>query len=946
MSEVELPFVTLLRAIGRMRGEKLSLCNDAVTKHNPKGKFKPRVFTAAEAVDVLGRSKVLAGGNTWYGVARLRADFPTGKGRGWAKDVAGVRTLYADLDVKDGGLRSVEDAGKVIAEVSKTIGVEPAAVVMTGGGLQPYWRIERDARADFEPGSETWLAAVGSYRRFGRLVSSIAERHDGRVDSVFDLSRVLRVPGTINRKYGDGVMVSVEVAAGEPGAVSLDELDRILDTAGIAVLDEDTAVVGNVVSPREEWNWAPDGVVCQYARVMVESWADEQDLPRGRHPWLMGQATRLAAFHRAGLVTEKQYQEAAEALVRRFHELLKEWGTPRAAAPGEVALGFGWGQQQASSKTDAALLSEFGGHQHNLDAGPLDPGYACVRGIGEIGERSEPDGESWPVEREGHGSEEELERSDEADSETALGLGGNGNGVENDADLTKARQMHPSEMFADAVIAELVVRDVLDGKFVWVSGLGWMRWGGKRWIVCPDPDVVEAVRSWVRRMLSVIVVRKRRGPGDPYYDGWAKMLGKIKVNNVLAFCMGMVSRGAGELDANPDLLNTPDGIVDLRDGTVREPDPGEMMTKITSGSYRPGYKHPDWELALGAVAVDDGETLEWFQTRVGQGITGHRSPDGVNVVLQGGGQNGKGVLVSDGLVPALGDYAELASHKLILGSESEHSEEMASLQGKRFLVAEELTEGKALNVAAIKRISDVGTITARHVYQRNMTFRATHTLFATTNYIPVVNETDWGTWRRLVMLCLPYTYVESAKAQVKDTDRVGDSRLKARIEAGADGQHDAAVTWAVDGARRWYRRGAEALAPSAWVVAKTEAWRGSADRISSFWADVLWVETDKCILGDELFEAFNEWLAGNGHKPWGREMFESRFESHQVTLRHGVEKRRMRTPTGVSRHIRSDDWKPVALDSSKQHRVWLGVRFATSDDHRVLRSVPSLPKTK
>ena len=378
---------------------------------------------------------------------------------------------------------------------------------------------------------------------------------------------------------------------------------------------------------------------------------------------------------------------------------------------------------------------------------------------------------------------------------------------------------------------------------------------------------------------------------------------------------------------------------------MRAHDAGEMMTKITSGSYRPGYRHPDWEQALGAIAVDDGDTLRWFQTRVGQGITGHRSPDGVNVVLQGGGQNGKGVLVSDGLVPALGDYAELASHKLILGSENEHSEEMASLQGKRFLVAEELTEGRALNIAAIKRISDIGWITARHVYQRNMTFRATHTLFATTNYIPVVNETDWGAWRRLAMLSFPFTYVESAELASKDTDRVGDTRLKSRIEQGLGGQHDAAVTWAVEGAVRWYQRGSEALVASAWVVAKTEAWRGNADRISSFWTEILWRDDERCVLGVELFEAFNEWLIGNGHKPWGREMFESRFESHQVTLRNAVEKRRMRSPKGVSRHIRSDDWKPVALDEQAQHRVWLGVRFASSDDHRVLKSVPSLPKT-
>jgi putative DNA primase/helicase len=114
------------------------------------------------------------------------------------------------------------------------------------------------------------------------------------------------------------------------------------------------------------------------------------------------------------------------------------------------------------------------------------------------------------------------------------------------------------------------------------------------------------------------------------------------------------------------------------------------------------------------------------------------------LILQGAGENGKSALTTDGLVPALGSYASMARSKLFQSTKgSEHSTEMAD-RGRRLLIAEELTEGRSIDVAALKRITDVGTIKARYIRQDNMEFKSTHSLMVTTNYIPVINETDRG----------------------------------------------------------------------------------------------------------------------------------------------------------------------------------------------------------
>ena len=121
-------------------------------------------------------------------------------------------------------------------------------------------------------------------------------------------------------------------------------------------------------------------------------------------------------------------------------------------------------------------------------------------------------------------------------------------------------------------------------------------------------------------------------------SGWHKMLSANRERAVLGLTRGIVERTADAFDVDPDLLNTPSGVVDLRTGTLQPHDPDLLMTKITRGSYRPGDTHLDWEQALTALPED---VRSWFQVRVGQGITGYPTPDGIIPVLQGGGEKGR-----------------------------------------------------------------------------------------------------------------------------------------------------------------------------------------------------------------------------------------------------------------------------------------------------------------
>jgi len=476
------------------------------------------------------------------------------------------------------------------------------------------------------------------------------------------------------------------------------------------------------------------------------------------------------------------------------------------------------------------------------------------------------------------------------------------------------------DRFTDARMAETVAADILIDRYMWVSGLGWLRWDQTRWVECTDVTVAEALRSYTLERFGKAVADLQNGSSDTdALDGWRQLLNAGRERAVLGLARGLVEHRAAELDADPDLLNTPAGVVDLRSLEVFPHSPDFLMTKITSGRYQPGATHSDWTAALEAL---DPPERAWLQIRIGQAMTGHPTPDGILLVLQGSGENGKSALTTDGAVRALGDYASMASAKLLQSSRgTEHSEEQATLRGKRFLVAEELTEARALDVTSLKRIQDVGVITARHVHQRNMTFKASHSLFTTTNYIPVVNEVDHGTWRRLALLRFPYTFRKAGEELEAPCDRRADERLKGRIKANQDGQHDAIVTWAIEGAHRWYQKGPEILAPTARVKDDTFEWRKEADRILGYWTEWLIPDPDACIAGVEMHADFNHWLNVNGHQPWPKELFGPRFIQHAETVRNRVDQVRTAAPTGLSRSPN------VQIELPSRPFVYRGVRI-------------------
>lgn len=305
----------------------------------------------------------------WAGVNVLDPD--TSNARGSGSDVQRVAALVTDLDIKPTGLADAAAVDRVIDVLSGLLGTRPVAVIHSGYGRQPVWAVDPD---DQDRVAELQAAN----RRFGVLVQAVAQMQGGNADSTFDGARVWRVPGTMNCKQPDQpAPVTLALDTGYPLTVA--QIVEALDARDIPEPD----TTGDVEAAPDTWTFADQD--CPYAAAMVAAWPTDTPSDKGRHPWLLGQATRLQAAHRNGCLTPELKQTGLDALRDRFEVLCREGigGKKRPVDRIEFVSAVNFALDKASRLTDAAIIDTLGdtAHAHQvqewvdgLDDNPTDTG--------------------------------------------------------------------------------------------------------------------------------------------------------------------------------------------------------------------------------------------------------------------------------------------------------------------------------------------------------------------------------------------------------------------------------------------------------------------------------------------------------------------------------------------------------------------------------------------
>ena len=391
----------------------------------------------------------------------------------------------------------------------------------------------------------------------------------------------------------------------------------------------------------------------------------------------------------------------------------------------------------------------------------------------------------------------------------------------------------------------------------YVAGWGkWLVWDGQRWRTEDTLAATDLIRS-VCRQTAVRADNPKVA---------AKLASASTVGGVerLARADRRHAATTDEWDADPWLLNTPGGVVDLKTGRMRPHERADRMTKITTAT--PNGDCPTWKQFINEVTGGDKELQAYLQRMVGYALTGSTQEHAL-FFLYGTGANGKSVFVNT-LATILGDYATNAPMDTFMETRTDrHPTDMAGLRGARFVAAIETEQGKRWAESKLKNLTGGDKISARFMRQDFFEYTPQFKPVIVGNHKPAIRNIDEAMKRRMHMI--PFTVTIPPERR--------DGRLTEKLLSERDG----ILAWAVAGCLAWQREG---LKPPASVVSATEEYFEAEDALGR------WLE-ERCVrvpnaksLTAELFSDWKQWAETSG------EFIGSQRRFSDLLITRGIEK--------------------------------------------------------
>jgi putative DNA primase/helicase len=408
----------------------------------------------------------------------------------------------------------------------------------------------------------------------------------------------------------------------------------------------------------------------------------------------------------------------------------------------------------------------------------------------------------------------------------------------------------------DALALAFTRRYHRDWRYVAAWGR-WLVWDGQRWRNEDTLAATDLIRSVCRQTALRADDRKVA----------AKLASSGTVGGVerLARADRRHAATTDEWDADPWLLNTPGGVVDLKTGRMRANDRADRMTKITTAT--PRGECPQWRSFLCDVTGGDQNLQDYLQRMVGYALTGSTREHAL-FFLYGTGANGKSVFVNT-LADILGDYATNAPMDTFMETRTDrHPTDMAGLRGARFVAAIETEQGKRWAESKLKNLTGGDKIAARFMRQDFFEFFPQFKLFVAGNHKPAIRNIDEAMKRRLHLI--PFTITVPPEKR--------DKHLQQKLLAERDG----ILAWALEGCLAWQRLGR--LDPPQLVLDATDEYFEAEDALGR-WMDerCLRVGTAKSLTA-ELFSDWKQWAEAAG------EFVGSQKRFADLLLTRGLEK--------------------------------------------------------
>lgn len=381
--------------------------------------------------------------------------------------------------------------------------------------------------------------------------------------------------------------------------------------------------------------------------------------------------------------------------------------------------------------------------------------------------------------------------------------------------------------------------------------LEWLIWNGRRWEEDSKRHIEALTAKTLRGLYTEAKTEEDRYRAKLLSD-WAKKCERrsIRINSIMDV-RPMVSVKKKDFDAHKYLFNCENGVINLQTGELLPHDRDLLLTKFSPISYKKNANCPNWLAFLRSIFLTpegkpDEELIKYLQKAIGYSLTGV-TKEQIMFFLFGNGRNGKSTFINV-IQDILGDYARQTNSDTFLKKKNDSgiNNDVARLDGARFVSAVESEEGQQLSEALVKQITGGEKMSARFLRQEYFEFTPEFKVFFTTNHKPIIKGGDNGIWRRIKLI--PFTVT------------IPEEQIDADLPEKLKNELPGILRWVVDGCLKWQEEG---LKDPRAVKEATRGYREDMDILGPFLNENCTIHEEALIEAKTLYENYKKWCYSN-----------------------------------------------------------------------------------